>query len=277
MKLSDIGEAMKLSAAEGWNQTEPDWRFLIETNGNVSLLAKAGNKVIATTTATNYTNNVAWIGMVLVNQRYRKLGVAKSLLAATFEKLRSVTSIKLDATPAGQQVYEKLGFRDEYLVARMTTQSMKNVTKVEGADLVKPVQTKDIAAITALDATSFGAKRNRLIEYLITSYPHKAWLLKRDGNLAGFALGRDGNRYHHIGPVAAASNTDAQILISTASSHLYNQPVVADVLVDRPEMFDWLTQVGFTQQRYFIRMYKGANLFRGDIKNHFLICGPEFG
>lgn len=27
MELSDIGSAMKLSNAEGWNQTEKDWKF----------------------------------------------------------------------------------------------------------------------------------------------------------------------------------------------------------------------------------------------------------
>ncbi len=32
MELSDISDAMKLSVAEGWNQTEKDWKLFIENS-----------------------------------------------------------------------------------------------------------------------------------------------------------------------------------------------------------------------------------------------------
>src|SRR3954470_7516850 len=80
MELGDISDAMKLSTAEGWNQTENDWRLLIENPENVCLLGQIGHEVVATTTAINYSNDEVWIGMVLVNREYRGLGVARSLL-----------------------------------------------------------------------------------------------------------------------------------------------------------------------------------------------------
>src|SRR5687768_5699322 len=100
MERSDIASAMKLSTAEGWNQTENDWKLFIENPGNTCMLAECGNKVIGTTTAINYSNQVAWIGMVLVDKDYRGQGVSKSLLTTIFEKLESFKSVKLDATPA---------------------------------------------------------------------------------------------------------------------------------------------------------------------------------
>ncbi len=66
MELSDIGSAMKLLNTEGWNQTEKEWKLLIENPENVCMVAESDNKVIGTTTAINYSNQVAWIGMVLV-------------------------------------------------------------------------------------------------------------------------------------------------------------------------------------------------------------------
>ena len=48
MELSDIGSAMKLSGAEGWNQTEKDWKLLIENTGNVCMLAECDNNFIGT-------------------------------------------------------------------------------------------------------------------------------------------------------------------------------------------------------------------------------------
>ena len=71
MQLGDIGGAMRLSTEQGWNQTKMDWKLLIENPQNVCLLAASGKKIIGTTTAINYSNNVAWIGMVLVDKEYR--------------------------------------------------------------------------------------------------------------------------------------------------------------------------------------------------------------
>ena len=105
MELGDIGSALELSNAECWNQTEKDWKVLIENPENVWMMAEDGNHVIGTTTAINYSNQVAWIGMVLVDKEYRGQGVSKSLLTNIFKKLEYCKSVKLDATPQGQQVY----------------------------------------------------------------------------------------------------------------------------------------------------------------------------
>src|SRR4030095_5289656 len=126
MQPGDIDSAMKLSEAEGWNQTEKDWELFLENDGNICLVAESGNMVVGTTTAINYSNQVAWIGMVLVNKEFRGRGISQSLLTRVIEKLERCKSIKLDATPQGQQVYKKLGFEDEYLIDRMTISSMKD-------------------------------------------------------------------------------------------------------------------------------------------------------
>ncbi|MCW3105628.1 MAG: family N-acetyltransferase [Segetibacter sp.] len=277
MELNDIGEAMKLSTAEGWNQTENDWRVLIENPENVCLLAESDKKVIGTTTAINYSNDVAWIGMVLVNREYRGLGVAKSLLTAIFKKVESCKSVKLDATPAGQQVYHQLRFKDEYLIARMTNLSMKDLPPVNEDSVAEPIRLQHLPEIVALDAFIFGAKRQQLIEYLLKQCQGKGWLLKRDNKVVGFTLGRDGNKYHHIGPVVAETTLDAKILISKALASLNDQPVVVDVLHDKEELINWLNSIGFIEQRHFIRMYKDENPFPGEIDKQYLICGPEFG
>ena len=166
MELNDIGSAMKVSTAEGWNQTEKDWKLLVENPGNVCIVAECDNKVIGTTTAINYSNQVAWIGMVLVDKEYRGHGISKSLLTTIFKKLESCKSVKLDATPAGQQVYKKFDFKDEYLIARMTNTSMKNLPADDDADILpEPIQLKHIREIIELDEIIFGANRAQLIQH----------------------------------------------------------------------------------------------------------------
>ena len=277
MQLSDIVHAMKLSNTEGWNQTEKDWKLLIESPQNVCMLAECNRKIIGTTTAMNYSNQIAWIGMVLVDKEYRGQGVSKSLLTNILKQLGSFQSIKLDATPEGQRVYKKFDFKDEYLITRMATASMKSLSYDDDDIFPVPIQLKDIQEIIVLDELVFGANRTQLIESLIKEYAYKAWLLKRNNSITGFALGRKGNKYHQVGPVFASNINDVKMLIRKALEELINQPVVMDVLSEKEDLINWLNSIGFIMQRQFVRMYKKENPFPGIINNQYLICGPEFG
>ena len=277
MQPGDIVYAMKLSNAEGWNQTEKDWKLLIESPQNVCLLAEYNKKIIGTTTAMNYANQIAWIGMVLVAKECRGQGVSKLLLTNVLKKLESFASIKLDATPAGQQVYKKFDFKDEYLITRVVSVSMKNLSFDDDTILAESIRLKDIEEIIALDERVFGTNRRQLIEWLIKQYPRKAWLLKRNNSIAGFALGRAGNKYHQVGPVFGSTINDVKMLIGKALKGLINQPVVIDVLYEKQDLINWLNSIGFTMQRQFVRMYKKENLFPGIVNKQYLICGPEFG
>ena len=95
--------------------------------------------------------------------------------------------------------------------------------------------------------------------------------------MIGFALGRKGNRYHHVGPVFGSNIEDAKILLGRALNELTLQPVVIDVLCDKEDFITWLISLGFAPQRQFIRMYKKENAFPGIISKQYAICGPEFG
>ncbi len=278
MTREDMGGAMKLSTAAGWNQTENDWRRLMENPENVCLAAEYDGRMVGTTTAINYANQVAWIGMVLVDKAFRGRGVSKALLTHIIQKLESCKSVKLDATPEGQRVYKKFDFKDEYRIVRMTNPSWMPLFSSANADAEpEPVRLKDLPGIIALDELVFGANRSQLIGSLIEEYPEKAWLLKRGNHVAGFVLGREGNRYNQLGPVTASTVTDARTLLSAALKNLAGQPVLVDLPDDKKEISDWLISIGFIQQRHFIRMYKSENPFPGTADKQFLIAGPEFG
>jgi GNAT superfamily N-acetyltransferase len=167
MVADDIEAGMKLSRAEGWNQTVKDWELLLANDENICLVAEYDNKVIGTTTGINYSNNIAWIGMVLVDKKYRGQGISKSLLTNIFGKLLGCKSIKLDATPEGKRVYEKLDFKDEYVIVRMANTLMKNVGYIDEHQIPEPVELKHIREIIELDEFIFGANRKQLITALV--------------------------------------------------------------------------------------------------------------
>jgi GNAT superfamily N-acetyltransferase len=276
IQLSDLIQAMRLSTQQGWNQTETDWKWIIENPQNICLLAEFNGKVIGTTAAMNYSNDVAWINMVLVDKEFRGLGISKLLLENIFKKLTHVKSIKLDATPEGQRVYRQFNFFDEYSISRMMLPSAKHSPN-EGERLPEPIHSNNIPEIIAFDKHVFGASRNILIESLIKVYPQKAWMLKRNDAIIGFILGRDGRKHQHIGPVMASTLTDAKVLIEKVLMESEGKPIVADVLADKTELVNWLGDIGFIHQRFFMRMFLSVNPFPGNTKMQFSICGPEFG
>ena len=277
MNLNDVEGGMRLSKAEGWNQTENDWRLFVANPDSVCLVAESENKIIGTTTAINYGNDEAWIGMVLVDKEYRGLGVSKTLLSRVFEKLTSFKCLKLDATAAGQPVYQKFGFKNEYLISRMVNLSVKEVPVQDSDSKPEAVNAEDVQEIIDLDERIFGVNRKQLITFLFKEHPGAATLIRRDGKIAAFALGREGSRYFQIGPIVASSMDDARNLISKSLMKLANRPVAVDVLCDKKELMDWLNTIGFATQRDFIRMYKDKNYFPGKTDMLYLICGPEFG
>lgn len=278
LAIEDIGEAIQLSHAERWNQTEKDWKLLIQNSENICLAAELNGKLVGTSTAINYNNVVAWIGMVLVNREYRGRGVSKWLLSELFKQLKHIQSVKLDATPAGQPVYRKFGFKDEYLLQRMTADSV-STKAISNANMNLPerIQPGDFSEVIEFDMQIFGANRMQLIEFLIKNNPENSWMIKRDGKICGVVLGRNGSRFYQVGPVLAANVKDARLLIGKAIEGVKGQPVVVDVPADKKELKEWLNEIGFQMQRPFIRMYQHENPFPGIQERQFLICGPEFG
>ena len=277
MELRDVESAIRLSNAEGWNQTEADWKFLIGHPDHVCLLVECDEKIIGTTTAITYSNQVAWIGMVLVDKAFRRQGVSALLLTEILKKIESIPCIKLDATLDGQRVYNKFGFNVEYQILRMVNPSWSGLPVGDDESEAMLIQNEEIEKIVELDAMVFGANRKNLIEHLNSHNQPKGWMLKSNDDVTGFVLGRTGTRYQHIGPVSAPNISEAKILITSVLNQLRSQPVVVDVLGDKVELIQWLTSIGFSTQRTFIRMYRNENLFPGLVEKNYLICGPEFG
>lgn len=274
LETDDLAAAMGLSSAEGWNQTESDWKFLIEDPQNICVAAVSDGKVVGTTVALDYAGKLAWIGMVLVNKACRGKGISKLLLQYVFENYKG--AMKLDATTYGEPVYRKFGFLPEYTISRMV--NTKTESTLTPPELIpQPVSVKFLSHIRSLDGIVFGTERKKLMKYLLQLYPQKGWVLLNGDRFEGFVLGRDGYRYHHIGPVIATDTGHAITLIAQALQQLATQAVVIDVLSDKKELIQVLQHHGFVEQRQFVRMYKEQNPFPGNTGLLYAIAGPEFG
>ena len=272
MVAADIGAGLALCRSAGWNQLENDWKLFLELSPDGSRVAIDENNNIAGTVATiNYDDRFSWIGMVLVDPAKKRQGIGTQLLLEALNILSGAQTVKLDATPAGREVYLKLNFKDEYTLSRMVLTHEVSPSK---PDDVRNTIEKDFSEILLLDKVVFGASREALLKRLHKNYSDISFIVKSDSRLA-YSFGRKGFNFTQIGPVVAEHADDAKKLVIAALNKAV-QPVVIDV-TDNSPFQQWLISLGFTEQRKLIRMFRGENAYPGDYAKQFAILGPEFG
>src|SRR5580700_5524666 len=112
MTRADIPDGMRLKDLAGWNQTAEDWVRFLQASPSGCFVAEWEGHVVGTVTTIVYGDRFAWIGMVLVNPDLRGKGIGTALLERAIDHLDAsgVPCLKLDATPQGQPIYERLGF-----------------------------------------------------------------------------------------------------------------------------------------------------------------------
>ena len=266
---SDIPAAMRLKEAAGWNQTEADWRRLLSLEPDGCFAAVRDGRLVGTTTTTIY-DELAWIGMVLVDPQHRRQGIAAQLMNVALAYLSGkVRTIKLDATALGQPVYEKFGFEVESEIERWTG----NAQGREGGGRA----VMDQGAVRDLDRLAFGADRSKLIEKLIDDSAVPPVLVKAAaGALSGYALARSGTRKTYIGPVVANDPDVIETLLDRMLSQLDGQDVYIDVNKECIADTSLLSDRGFVKERDLIRMVKGGPSHKTSPRV-VAIAGPEVG
>jgi ribosomal protein S18 acetylase RimI-like enzyme len=270
-----ISAGLRLSKLAGWNQTESDWRRLLKHDPQGGFIACLNNRVVGTTTSTAYGTDLAWIGMVLVDPDCRRRGIATQLVQETLRSLRSrgVKTIKLDATPAGQQVYSALSFVEETCIERWMGRAHA-IGKMDCQIRSGPLR----AEMMALDRLAFGAERSALLGSLIadSSVPPLT-ISAPDGQLRGFALARPGAVACYVGPIVTTDQNAATTLLDAMLDQLDGR----DVFIDINPRFDvgarMVAARGFVKQRDFIRMRFGLESSAGTSSLIFAIAGPEVG
>ena len=274
MKPEDIPAGMSLCRSAGWNQLARDWEIFLQQSPNDCRVATVDDKVIGSVTTIRYQDSFSWIGMVLVHPSCQRQGIGIQLLNEALDILRNEEIVKLDATPAGREVYLKLDFVDEYRLSRMSTIASPGKLK---PSVARPLPGNKLSALREFDRKIFGADRQVLLEWMWKGAPQLAFYIEENNEILGYCLGRPGHNFAQIGPVIAKDAERAKDLISFALLNCIDKPVVVDVLHHNQEWNSWLKDIGFSELRPLIRMYKGSNAIAGLPEKQFAILGPEFG
>ena len=265
---SDIAFAQRLRSAAGWNQTVSDWVRLLDYEPSGCFAGEVDEQPVATTTTTTYGTDLAWIGMVLVDSKFRRRGIATAMLEHCLKVLlndRGVNCVKLDATPAGAAVYEKLGFRVDCELARWEASTPR------GRSREWPAAEYDSFRFRDLDEKAFGANRIAFLDRLARDSSH---CLSVD---AGFGMFRSGERAGYLGPVVSSDTATAESLIESLLTSSGQAPAFWDIPEGNASAVELARRLGFHRQRRLIRMWTGQVNVPGDTSLQWAIGGPETG
>ena len=273
MTTDDIPAGMRLKSLAGWNQTAADWDCFLESSPRGCFAAEVEGKVVGTAATIVYEERFAWIGMVLVDPEFRGGGIGTRLLEKAVDHLDAIgiRIMKLDATPAGRPIYQKLGFKDEYEIERWLLKR----PVAEAATAPRPYPVSD--AVLQLDREIFGADRSLLLRSLGSENPDFALVLEQAGEIVGYTFGRRGTLADHLGPWMARDEKTAATLLDEFLKNSRREAVFVDALRDRQFMSDVLLARRFKVSRPLTRMVRGPNTFPGRPDLLCAILGPEFG
>src|SRR3984893_16518010 len=280
MTKLDIPSGMRLKEIAGWNQTAQDWeRFLTASPGGC-FVAELDGEVCGTATTISYEERFAWVGMVLVDPEFRGRGVGAKLLARAIEHLDAckISTIKLDATPLGKPLYEKLGFVSEYEIERWTLRASSAwSTKTYRSRPPELLPPDFLDSIFELDRESFGADRSSLLESLHQEVPEFTFAIRNANIVEGYGFGRRGCYAEPLGPWMAPDAHVPRQLLEAFLANCGRDTFVVDCLKSNTMALSLLQSFGFTYSRPLTRMYRGANLHPGRAERLCAILGPEFG
>jgi GNAT superfamily N-acetyltransferase len=274
MTFADIPLGMRLKDRAGWNQLEADWRRLLDLDPDGDFVAELDGTAVGTVTTCRF-GPVAWVAMMVVDERFRSRGIGRALMVQALSVLdnHGVRSVRLDATPQGRPLYESLGFTLETTFTRFqgTLSPWERVgpalPRVHGDDVLERV--------CDLDRSVTGTDRARLLRRLAAEHPESLAVVPDAAGVNGFLMSRPGARARQIGPCIAHPES-GPLLFHEAQQRYAGEPVFIDIPETNAPATLQAAVLGLVPGRHLMRMGRGPRIVE-DLDRLWASAGPEKG
>jgi GNAT superfamily N-acetyltransferase len=219
-------------------------------------------------------SNYAYVGLMGIHQDFQRQGLGLALmenLLAWMEE-QKVPLVKLDASQAGQPLYEKLGFvpLDEVYVLQRPAGLLEG-QHAKGIQFLAP-QLLDL--ITTSDTRAFGADRSRLLQALLEIYPERALISREEqGQVYGYLFAQA----KRIGPWIIEESGDAALLLRAALSLPFRGTVSVVTPAKNAEAVSLLQRFGFKIIRVNRHMAFGSKATMGQREKVYGQTSLSFG
>jgi predicted N-acetyltransferase YhbS len=272
MTEQDLAAAHRLTQALRWPHRLHDWQLVYSVG--TGYVAEAGNTIVGTTMCWRYGADYASIGMVIVDPLWQGKGIGRKLMDVAMEELGERTLI-LNATAAGQPLYERLGFVPTGGVSQhQGSVFLAKLMALAPGERIRPLGSSDSARLSALAARAAGLPRATVLATLMESA--ECVVIDRDDDIIGCAVLRRFGLGYAIGPVIAPDIERAKALIGHWIGTYAGAFVRIDVHADSG-LGPWLDEQGLLQVGSAITMVRGAAPLADATLRQFAIISQALG
>ncbi len=257
-----------LSEDRGWPREEHKWGLLLSAGQGYGIDDPAGGLVAAcavTSYGTSQRPELAAIGMVLVAERHARKGVGRRLMSEVLALLEG-SPVTLHATPAGQPLYEELGFKT---IGR--AEMVRGHFRASGPAPTVPTRAataEDLPALLRLDAEVFGPDRTHVLTRLPAFADQLRVAESPDGELVGYAAAWPNMDTHVVGPLIARDTETAKSLVASLAQQT-DRPLRTDIDVRHEELLSWIKAQGVAPIAFNAVMTHGTPDLPGDWTRRF--------
>ncbi|MFJ8102970.1 MULTISPECIES: GNAT family N-acetyltransferase [unclassified Lysinibacillus] len=243
---NDISGLIALSDSVGWDYDESEIRTVM-MSGKIFGHKNAVGKIVSSAAIITYDSNLASIGMVIVHENYRGLGLGKLATQKCIESVSEHTEIMLVATKDGEPMYAKMGFTTVDYVHKYLIDNYVGAYNLTSNDYtIENFNERDFADIVSLDAAAFGDKRSNFLRNRIKQSKQCIVVKDYDANIIGFGLSILGPINLILGPIIAPDSKTASLIINILAKD-HNGKLRIDVPYGHAEFIQWIEQSGFTE------------------------------
>lgn len=243
----DVPGLIELSASVGWDYDEYEIGTVL-SSGKIFGHKNAEGKIVSSAAIISYDTSLASIGMVIVNNDFRGMGLGKEATKKCIESVSKDTTIMLIATEEGKPLYEKMGFHTVDSVHKYICENYITISKPmnNSAVIMEDFSGVDMNEILKLDENAFGDRRSRFLMNRIKQSEKCLVVKDNNGTIVGYGLSILGPVNLLLGPIVAPDLQTASLLIDKLSSKHHGKLRI-DVPSGNEEFMLLLEKSGFVK------------------------------
>lgn len=240
----DIPDLIDLSQSVGWDYDESEIGTVI-SSGTIFGHKNSKGKIVSSAAIIPYESGAASIGMVIVDELYRGMGLGKEATRKCIDSVPDTYSIMLISTPEGRNLYEKMEFIPVSSVHKFFCENYLAAAELNFSDVIlEDFKEMDFNQVVKIDERAFGARRRVFLRNRLRQAA-KCFIVKNsNGDVIGYGAAVLGPENMILGPIVAPDSQIAALLTDQLAS-LHRGKLRIDVPEGNKGFMQLLMQRGF--------------------------------
>ncbi|TQR20105.1 GNAT family N-acetyltransferase [Psychrobacillus vulpis] len=218
---NDISRLIDLSNSVGWDYDENEVTTVM-SSGRIYGHKNEEGLIVSSAAIIDYSSKLASIGMVIVREDYRGMGLGRKATEKCLESVPINTPVMLIATEEGKPMYEKMGFTSIDSVHKFLCDNYEqSITSSTNNYNIEPLSEEDLYGLINLDTEAFGVNRETFLMNRINQSKDSLVVKSPDGAVIGYGLSVKGPVNLILGPIVATDSQTALLIIDElAKNHI---------------------------------------------------------